>query len=122
MKVIRQEIADALTAAGIKAYPSTPQAFSPPGAVVEVTNPYLSQSDVLGHMLVRYDVIVMVSSSPKWIQDVEALIPIAVQALITEGWLVENLALEEFVVQATNRVFLGARITIAADVAIKEMI
>lgn len=118
---LRTEIVDALTGVGIKSYAVPPQAFTT-GAVIEPAADYIAEGATFGHKLVRYEVFMMVSSSPKWTQEVEALIPKALDALARAGWALETVSLENFVMTATQRALVGARITIAAEVAIKEMI
>lgn len=119
---LRDEIAGALTAAGIRAFPEAPASFSAPGAIVEQGSPYITNGETFGSVNVRFDVFLMVNSSPKWVKEVEAMITPALDALIRAGWAIEGTSLEQFVLTETNSVLMGARITVAAEVALKEMI
>ena len=121
LSTVRKDLAEVLTAAGIKTHARTPEVFNPPAAVIENVEDYMDYGTINNHMTVRYDVIYMVNSSPKWVEEVEAMIPKALMALMNAGWQIDRVTLEQFVVTATSHVYEGVRLRVSGEIPIGDI-
>jgi len=122
---LRTAIADELKSVGIRAFAEAPKALSGSAAIVDPADPYITAGTTFGRLTAHFTVTLLVNPSPNWEQEVEEMISTAIEALYDSevaDWDLTGVSLFD-TLQLTNvaRVFKGAQIQIAADVAIKEL-
>lgn len=120
---LRDEVAELLTAGGVKAYAQAPAAFQAPGAVIDLDDPLMTMEDSsFGSLTLHLNVYLLVNPSPKWEDEVLAMIAKTLNVLRGKVQISSVQMYDTVEITGTTRIFRGAVIKLAADVAIKELV
>lgn len=118
LALLRQEVADALTEAGINAFDYIPERISPPVAIVSAGDPYIEQGQTYCDFTVRLAItLVAGTATNKTVTAaLDSLIETAVN--VTGDWLIESVG-QPFTFAANNAEYLAVRVTITQTTEIE---
>lgn len=107
---------------GLKAYATTPSSFQAPAVVIDFDDPFLTTDAGFDSVTVHLSLWVLINPSPKWEDEVIAMVGHTLGALRGTGIKFDSFQLYDSAqIDGTTRIFKGALIKIAAEVAIKEL-
>lgn len=122
----KQEVAEALTAAGIKAFDYVPERLQPPTAVIAAGEPFIEKGNAktFTDVDIRLEISLAAStaSNVKSTEQIDDLVVTAILALGEINWDVESVS-QPFGMEVNNALYLATRITAVASITItKEVV